>query len=379
MRTFQYRLDPNSTQVAALEYILADSCETYNAALSERREAWKLQRKSISLYDQQAELTELRKDPRFAVVACDIQREPLRRVNLAFKAFFRRCNAGQKPGFPRFRSRNRYNSFTFGNNNVTVRERSIKIPNLGDIRAKGSRPLGGKPKLCTIKRNGKRWIARVVCDIGPAPEKRAVSTSIGIDLGISALVTLSDGRVIENPRWAMKYEARIAAAGRKLAHKQRRSKNRIKALELFRRAHQRATDARRNFTHHVSKWLVSNYDLIAFEKLNIKGMVCGRLAKSILDAAWAELIWQVTYKAEYAGKWAIPVNPSGTSTRCSQCGADVRKTLADRQHVCECGASLGRDHNAAINVLSLGKRLAGLPPSKYLQGLMEPRIQFPAV
>ncbi len=300
-----------------------------------------------------------------AKVACDIQREPLRRLDQAFKAFFRRRKAGQKPGFPRFRSPHRYDSFAF--NLPTVRERSIKIPNLGDIRAKGSRPLEGKPKLCTIKRDGKRWIARVVCDIGPAPEKRAVSSFVGIDVGISALATLSDGHVIENPRWTRKHEVRIAAANRRLARKQRRSKNRIAARELFRRAHQRAADARRNFTHHVSKWLVSNYDLIAFEKLNIQGMVRGTFAKSILDAAWGELIWQISYKAESAGRWAIPVNPRGTSIRCSQCGADVRKALPDRQHVCDCGASLGRDHNAALNILALGKSVAGFAPSKYIR------------
>jgi putative transposase len=105
------------------------------------------------------------------------------------------------------------------------------------------------------------------------------------------------------------------------------------------------------------------------EKLNIKGMVRGNLAKSILDAAWAQLVWQITYKAENAGKWAVPVNPRGTSIRCSQCGKDVPKTLADRQHTCPCGASLGRDHNAALNIKSLGMSDAGLVPSKRIREL----------
>ncbi len=235
---------------------------------------------------------------------------------------------------------------------------------LGDIRARSSRPLQGKPKLCTIRREGKRWIASVLCDIGLAPEKRTVSSFVGVDVGVAALATLSDGQVIENPRWTRKHEARIAAANRRLALKQRRSKNRIRAKEQLRRAHQLAANSRRNFTHHISKWLVSKYDLIAFEKLNIAGLAQGRLSKSILDAAWGELVYQITYKAEKAGKWAIPVNPKGTSIRCSQCGVDVRKTLAERQHVCECGASLGRDHNAALNILALGKSAAGMWPSK---------------
>lgn len=336
LRTFQYRLRPNKAQVAALEYVLADSCETYNAALQERRDAWRLQRKSISYYDQQAELTELRKDPRFAVIACDIQREPLRRVDRAFKDFFRRCKSGEKkPGFPRFRSLQRYDSFAFGNNNVVIRERSIKIPNFGDIRAKGSRTLEGKPKACVVKRIGKKWVASVVCDIGPAPEKCSASNPIGIDVGIKSLATLSDSSVIENPRWTRKHEARIAAANRALARKQKRSKNRLKAREALRRAHRRLVDARRNFTHHASKYLVSKYDLIAFEKLNIKGMAQGTFSKSI--------------------------NPRGTSIRCSGCGERVKKTLTDRRHVCSCGVNLDRDHNAAINILALGKSAVGQP------------------
>jgi putative transposase len=361
MRAFQYRLRPNAAQTAALEYILADSQETYNAALQERRDAWKLQRKSVTYNEQQAELTELRKDPRFAVIACDIQREPLRRVDRAFKAFFRRCKAGaRQPGFPRFRSRDRYDSFAF--NLPVVRERSIKIPNLGDVRAKQCRPLQGKPKLCTVKRFGKRWIASVVCDIGPEPEKVAVSTVIGIDVGLTHFVTLSDGQQVENPRWTRQHEARIAKANRQLATKVRGSKNRGRAKEMLRRAYQLAADARKNYCHHVSKWLVANYDLIAFEKLNISGMVRGHFAKSILDAAWGLLIWQISYKAEGAGRWAVPVNPRGTSQRCSSCGETVLKELWQRQHDCpSCGLSLDRDHNASLNILALGQSAAGIP------------------
>lgn len=356
-RTITLRLRPTKGQTTELEYILADSCETYNAGLEERRDAWKLQRKDISVYEQFRELTELRKDPQFARIAIDIQREPLRRLDRAFKSFFRRCKAGQKPGFPRFRAQRWYDSFLFSR--PAIRESKIKIPNLGWLKFKTSQGLQGTPKTATVKRQGKKWHVRLTCDIGEAPAKQAVSRPIGVDVGLTNFVTLSDGVVIDNPRWTRKHAARIAAANRKLALKQRRSKNRIKFCEVVRRAHQQAADARRNFTHHVSKWLVSSYDLIAFENLNIKGMARSRFAKSILDAAWAELIWQISYKAESAGRWAIPVNPRGTSIRCSQCGADVRKTLTDRRHVCGCGASLDRDHNAAINILALGKSAAG--------------------
>ncbi len=381
LRAFQFRLYPNAGQRAQLERILADNCETYNASLQERRDAWKLQRKSITYRNQQDELTELRKEAEFQWIACDIQRDPLRRVDRAFKAFFRRCKTGEAPGFPRFRSRHRYDSFTFSL--PAVRERSIRIPNVGDIRMRGGRSIEGKAKVCSVKRDGKRWTASVVCDIGPVPEKCAVSKAVGIDVGLTALATLSDGVEIQNPRWTRKYEAKIAAASRKLSLKQRRSKNRIRAREVLRRAHQRAANARTNYLHHVSKWLVANYDLIAHEDLKIRNMARSAkgtvenpgtkvaqksgLNRSIMDAAWGQLIWQLTYKAASAGRWVVPVNPRGTSIRCSQCGEPVPKTLADRQHVCTCGANLGRDHNAAINVLRLGMSLAGVKaPSEYV-------------
>lgn len=360
LRTFQFRLRPNSTQGAELERILADNCETANACIQERRDAWKLQRKSISYRDQQSELTELRKDPAFQWMACDIQRDPLRRVDRAFKAFYRRCKTpGQKPGFPRFRSRFRYDSFGFGL--PVVRERSIKIPNVGDIRARGGRPIQGRAKLCTVKRDGKRWTASVVCDIGPAPEKVAVSRAVGIDVGLTTLATLSDGTEIQNPRWTRKHEVRIAAANRALARKKRGSHNRIKAREALRRADQRAANARLNYIHHASKWLVSNYDLIAYEDLNIQGMSQGRLAKSIMDAAWGILLYQLRYKAESAGTHVIAVNPRGTSQRCSGCGETVKKTLWQRTHSCpHCGLELGRDANASRNILALGISVAGV-------------------
>jgi putative transposase len=375
LRTFQFRLRPNASQVAALERILADNCGTYNAALQERIGAWKLQRKSISYRDQQNELTELRKDPAFSWMACDIMRDPLRRVDHAFKAFFARVKRGARPGFPRWRSRHRYDSFSFSL--PVCRERSIKIPNIGDIRARGGRLIEGRAKLCTIKRDGKRWTASVVCDIGEAPAKLVVQRATGIDVGLTTLATLSDGTEIENPRWTKNHEDRIAAKNRALATKKRGSKNRLKAKEALRRAHQRAANARLNYLHHVSKWLVANFDLIAHEDLKISNMARSAsgtveapgknvaqkrgLNRSIMDAAWSLFIWCITYKAEEAGVWVVPVNPRGTSQKCSGCGATVKKKLSERVHSCPaCGLILGRDHNAGRNILALGMSAAGV-------------------
>jgi putative transposase len=381
-RTHTLRLRLNQAQTAAFEEILRDSADTYGAGLQERKEAWKLQRKSISYNDQCSELTELRKDERFAKIAVDIQREPLRRLDRAFKAFFRRCKSGEKPGFPRFRSWRRYDSFLF--NLPRVIDGKIRVPNLGWFKFKASQGITGQPKTATVKRVGKKWLIRLVCDIGAAPEKRAVSTAVGIDLGITNFVALSDGSLIDNPRWTHKHATRIAAANQRLARKVRGSRNRLRAKEMLRRAHQRAADARKNFTHHVSKFLVGKYDLIAHEALKISNMARSAsgtveepgtnvaqkrgLNRSIMDAAWGMLLFQVGYKAEYAGGWKVPVKPHGTTRDCSGCGEPVPKGLGDRVHKCpKCGLQIRRDWNAAINIKGRGMRLVGLLPSECIE------------
>lgn len=355
MRTFELRLNPTKGQRSAFEEILRDSQETYNAALQERRDAWKLQRKRITYFDQCAELTELRKDPQFAVIAVDIQREPLRRVDHAFKGFYQRCKSGLKPGFPRFRARQRYDSFAW-NSPIRFHAGAILVPNLGHVKFKAHRDWEGVPKQFIVKRQGKKWVGRIVCYIGLAPEKVAVSNAVGIDLGLTTFAVLSDGSEVQRPCFIRQHAERIARSQNSLARKKRGSRNRLRGKEAARRAYQRMADARKNFTHTISKQLVANYDLIAHEDLKISQMARGHFAKSIFDAAWGQLLFQLAYKAEKAGRYVIAVNPNGTTQRCSGCGEKVPKGLGDRWHECShCGLSLSRDHNAAINVLALGR------------------------
>jgi len=359
IRSFEFRLKPKAAQRVAMAEILAHSCDLYNAALQERRDAWKSHRQSIGYYDQQKQLSELRQDKDFARVALHIQREPLRRVDRAFKDFFRRVKSGQKPGYPRFRSQGRYTSFAW--ESPSIHSEGLLVPNLGLVRFKATRDLTGKVKQAMIVRSGDKWTARITCDIGPAQEKRAVEKVVGIDMGLTTLVALSDGQSVENPRWTKKHEDRIGTANRSLARKQRRSNNRSRAREALRRAHQRAANARRNYLHHVSKWLIANYDLIAHERLDVKGMAEMKFGKSIMDAAWAILLAMLAYKAENAGVHLVAVKPRGTSQTCSGCGAIVLKELWEREHRCpSCGLCLDRDLNAARNIKALGISAAGV-------------------
>ena len=364
-RTYSLRLKPTARQTRQLNAALTICCDLYNAALQERREAWTTQRRSISYPMQCRQLTELRaEDPGIRAIPVDLAREPLRRVRRAFAGFFRRVKAGQKPGYPRFRSRERYSSLAIHAPNFRIEGRTLLVSTLGGFRFQAHRELRGVPKSLTLVASGKKWLGRVVLDVGPAPEKRAVDTDVGIDVGLSSFAVLSDGSEVPNPRFLRKSEEEIARCNRRLARKQRGSRNRRKARLALRRAYERVAGRRRNFCHHISKGLVSQYDLIAFEKLQIREMVGGKLSKSILDAAWGELTRQIAYKAEEPGRWAVPVNPRNTTQACSACGRRVEKSLVDRWHACECGLSVSRDHNAALNILALGRTAAGLLPPK---------------
>jgi putative transposase len=354
------RLKTTKNQGNALNVLLAQLCELYNIALQQRRDVWKSHHKDINFYDHCKQLTELRGGvEEYGLHCVAIQRDPLQRLDLAFKAFFRRVKAGQTPGYPRFKSLDRYDTFTVPKRAFTYKKGFVSISGLGTFRTKTGFLIKGQPVLLRVKRLGNKWAAHLVCDIGEAPAKKPVSKAIGIDLGLTALATLSDGSVIANPRWTRQEEVRLAYASSNLSSKKRGSKNRAKARERVRRVHQRITGKRSSYLHGVSASLIQNYDLIAYEGLKISNMVTFNMAKSIMDAAWAQLIRQLVYKAEWAGKHTVAVNPRNTTKACSGCGVLVPKTLDQRRHDClDCGLSLGRDHNAAINILSLGKSAA---------------------
>jgi putative transposase len=355
-RTFSYPLRPTAAQHQALTGMLLLCQRLYNAALEQRIDAYRKQRKFLSRIDQQKDLTELRRhDETYGQVAATILRSPLFRLERAFQAFFRRLKKGEKPGFPRFKSRNRYDSFSFPE--PLIQEKLIFIPKFGLVRFHLYRPLRGQALEAHVRRTAKGWVLSIVCDLGAAPPKVEVRTSTGIDVGLTSFATLADGSSIENPRFYRKSEETLARRQQTLARKKRGSESRQRAKRLVRQAHEHIRNQRLDFLRKLSKVLVERYDLIAYENLNIKGMVHGTLAKSIYDASWATFIRCLVSKAEEAGKHAIGVNPWGTSQRYSRCAAvpAKRKTLADREHHCEaCGLHLDRDHNAAINILTLG-------------------------
>jgi putative transposase len=350
-KAFKYRIFPTHSQVTRLGATLDICRELYNASLQERRDAYRLERKSVRYVEQANQLPDIKQiRPDVAGVHSQVLQDVLKRVEKAFDGFFRRVKRKEKAGFPRFRSRKRYDSFTYAQSGFSINNGKLRLSKIGGVRIKLHRPIEGKIKTLTITRSAAgKWYAcfSVEVESQPLPQN---DKAVGIDVGLKAFCTLSTGEQVDNPRFFRTDEKALAKAQRKEKRK------------IARRIHERIANRRRDFAHQLSHALVSMFGIIAFEDLNIKGMVRNHcLSKSIQDAAWNQLIQYTTYKAEYAGREVRIVDPRGTSQRCSACGATVLKDLSQRIHDCSCGLRLDRDHNAALNILSLGLQATALP------------------
>ena len=355
-RSFKFQILPNVSQERRLTVWLEMCAGLYNQALGNRVATYRATGTGLSYNAQTKHLTVLRNESTaWKNLPSDVARSALHRLDRAFKAFFRRVKAGQKPGFPRFRSRNAYDSFSFPAAAGTLHKNRVRVPHLGHIKVNLHREVIGDVKEVTIRRGvGERWWVCFSCDLGEAPVKVAVRSAVGIDLGLESFATLTDGSRVENPRYFRRGAGALAVRQRKLARAKRGSRGRERAKVLVAKAHAHVANQRRDHGRKVVVELFRRFDLVAYEDLNIRGMVHGNLSKSIHDAAWGQFIHDLTCKAESAGKHAVAVDPRGTSQKCSACGAVVQKSLGDRVHACACGLVVHRDLNAARNILALG-------------------------
>ena len=357
LRTMSIRLYPSRAQTERLDHLLFVGRVTFNRALESRIYWYKASGKTLSYYDQCSDLTELRRaDCFWSDIPLEIQRDALRRVDKAYKAFFRRVKTGKPGGFPRFKSQNRWNTFTNNGCGNPVKGDRIRVSSVvGFIRCRNLRPISGKIIEQRIVRRAGKWFCQLVIDGLTVPtDPVPIQSAIGIDVGLTSFATLSSGESIQNPRFGRTLARKLSRAHRRVSRTKKGSRNRRKVVIRLQQVYLTIANARLNFTHHVSKEIIKRHQLIAVENLNIAGMIRGRLAKSILDACWAQFIWQLAYKAESAGCTFVRVDPNGTTQECSQCGKTVQKELSNRIHSCECGCVLDRDHNAAINVLRRG-------------------------
>lgn len=365
-RTYKYRLYPTKKERETLKGTLNTCRHLYNDSLDDRKFVYDNSGESISYYDQSIALPSRKKDnPYLPQVQSQVLQDVLRRLDKAFKSFFRRVKNGEKPGYPRFKGINRYDSFTYPQSGFKIVDKRLELSKIGSIKIKLHRPIPDDAivKTCTIRRDVDQWYACFSVEIpdNPKPRKK-IDSSIGIDLGLNSIATLSTGEKIQNPHWLRESEKRLAKEQRRLSRKKKKSKNRNKQRIKVAKTHRKIRNQRRDFHHKLSRKLVDGYDLVVFEDLNVNGMVRNPyLAKSILDAGWNELTRFTSYKAEWASSFVEFVNPNGTSQECCICGTRVSMPLSKRTFECpNCGNVMDRDENASINIENRGLEKIGI-------------------
>jgi putative transposase len=356
MKTYKYRLYPTKTQTVKLDATLNDCRWLYNAALEQRKVAYKGCQTSLNYYDQAKELKNLELKHIHSQVLQDV----LKRADKAFQNFFRRVRLGEKAGYPRYKGYNRYDSFTYPQSGFSLTDNKLKLSKIGTIKVKLHRQIKGIIKTCTIKRELNNWYVYFACEVEHIPLPKT-NKAVGVDMGLNKFTALSDGVFTANPRYLRQSEAKLKCEQRSLSRKKKGSNSRKKQREKVAKLHRKIRNQRSDFLHKESRKLVEGYDTIIFEDLRIKNMVkCHNFAKSISDASWAKFTEYATYKAESAGRVVRFVNPRNTSQICSSCGLTVKKSIGIRVHKCTCGLILDRDTNAAINILRLGTNPDGV-------------------
>ncbi|MBV9849719.1 MAG: transposase [Armatimonadetes bacterium] len=353
---YRYRLYPTKAQETLLKETLETCRLVYNSLLNWRKHDYEVLGKSPSKFAQQAAFPKWKKEhPELCNVYSQVLQNVAARVDLAFDAFFRRVRSGETPGLPR-RKGEGYDSFTYPQSGFGFQQGRLRLSRIGDVAVRLHRPIDGTIKACTIRRVRHKWYACFSCEVGPELLP-ASEEQVGIDVGLKTFAALSNGEMIENPRFFRKDERALAKAQRKLSKQKRGSRERRKAKQVVSRIHERVRHRRHDFVHQTVRRIVNRFGVIVVEKLNVKGMVQNHcLAKSISDASWSMFRNVLSQKAERAARVYAEINPAYTSMTCSGCGHIAKKPLSQRQHDCPmCGLSLDRDTNAAINILSVGQ------------------------
>ena len=374
-KTYQFRVYPTRKQEHTLEKWLVLCCETYNAALDERKSAYRLAGVSLSYEDQCAELPGCKEvRPDLAEVPSQVLQDVIKRVDLAFQAFFGRVEEGKKPGFPRFKSRFRYHSLTFKQfgNSFKIHEQQkknrgmLELAKLGQVKMVMHRQITGTPKTAIVKRapTGK-WFVNITVELGEKDLQRKQwppsEEEVGIDVGLSTFAYLSTGEAVANPRFFREEEAKLARAQRHLSKAPKGTPAREKKRKIVARVHERIANRRKNFIEQEVGNVVARFGFIAVEALVVRNLVKNpKLAKSIADASWSMFFTRLVVKAEEAGRQVVKVNPAYTSQTCSCCGHRQEMPLSVRIYDCPvCGLVIHRDHNGASNILEDGLKAVG--------------------
>lgn len=342
----------------------------YNYLLAERRDTYEQTGKSPSLYTQINRFPKLKQaNPALREVHSQVLQNVAVRIDLTFKAFFRRCKAGEKPGYSRFRGANRYDSFTYPQSGFRIDGSRVFLSKIGHLKAVIHRPVEGAVKTATVRKTTTgKWFVCFSCEVEPEPLPES-DESVGVDVGLKDIIATSDGDSVPAPKFLRKEEKELARCQRRLSAASKGSKERAKRRRVVAKVHERIKNKRKNFAHQHSRKLVNRYGFIAVEDLSVNRMNKNpSLAKSIADAAWTDLTQKLSYKAEWAGRQLGRVSPAYTSQDCSCCGYRQIMPLSKRVYDCpNCGLSLDRDTNAAKNILTVGLHSQALKPRNSLR------------
>jgi putative transposase len=358
-RAFKYRFYPTDEQAAELSRRFGCVRLVYNKALEERTRAWYGEQRRISYVQSSAALTQWKKTEELAflteVSSVPLQ-QALRHLQTAFANFF-----AKRAKYPRYKSRKKSrasaeytrSAFKWREGQLTLAKMAVPL----DIRWSRPLPEGVEPTTVTVCRDGAgRWFVSLLCDdvIATAP---ATTSAVGIDAGVTSLVTLSTGEKVANPRHERCDRARLAKAQGELSRKVKGSANREKARRRVAKVHARIADRRRDFLHKLSTRLVRENQTVVIENLTVRNLLKnGKLARAISDAAWTQLRSMLEYKCGWYGRELVVVDRWFPSSKlCGACGTIAAKMpLNVREWTCDCGTTHDRDVNAARNILAAG-------------------------
>jgi putative transposase len=375
MRTaYQYKLRLTKKQVIELDRWLSMLYAQYNYLLADRFSWYEQNRSPVNAcplvchlpelrdnpdyYSQKKKLPQLKKThPWYSEIYSQVLQDVVKRVKLTFDRFLKGDSNGKRSGKPRFKGRNRYRTFTYPQvKDGCLQGSLINLPMFGKVKVVLHRPIpdGFKIKTASVTKKADGYYLTLSLEDKTVPEIKPdfnPGSITGIDVGLKEFLTTSEGETVTIPQYYRKAQKRLRVIQKRVSRRKKGSRRKQKVVKQLGKCHKKVADKRKDFHFKTANWLLSKYDVIAHEDLNIKGLARTRLAKSVLDAGWSSFLSILANKALNAGLLVVPVSAYNTSQDCSNCGEKVPKKLHIRWHDCpDCGCSLDRDHNAALNI-----------------------------